>query len=182
LASEARDWLEGDGETATLSEYVEKKSGLAAIVSPVQFRMAEVQAREEAAASCLQILNLTRSFLTNLSSTHNVTEEEVQAALTLANSAEDWIAKKLDDQNKLELFKDPLVTSEQIKAKCEPVQKSATILIRRPRKKPPPPPVNVTLNTTATEDNGAENNENQKENDSEGAKQKEGKEETKKDL
>jgi len=88
-----------------MSAYVDKKNNLVNLVSPVLFRIKEVQARQDSLLYCDKIFNYTRTYLPVLSITHNVTEEEVSATLQQADDLEKWIMEKLADQAKLELFK-----------------------------------------------------------------------------
>lgn len=100
----ARDWLEDDGFGAPLSILVERRSELAALIAPIAFRIEEVELREETAARCASMFNLTRTLVVPLTETHNITQDEIDDLIAKVEAAELWIESKLAEQRDLDFF------------------------------------------------------------------------------
>jgi len=72
----------------------------------------------------------------NITQRHEVSEEEVKDLFDVCDATEKWLIEKYTEQEALELWKDPVLTSEQINNKCREVTKLAGRLMRRPKRKP----------------------------------------------
>jgi hypoxia up-regulated 1 len=149
--TEASEWLENEGETTTLEIYKAKKSDLESYSKDINIRMKESTARPEAIQKCLGYINVTRDYLPDIIKSQQVTVEEVSSLLKICDEIEAWIAKKYQEQNDLELYKNPTLTASMIDQKCSIVGIQLKVLSKRPYKpKEKKPTVNKTEENTNT--------------------------------
>eukprot|EP01123_Difflugia_compressa_P009323 TRINITY_DN3058_c0_g1_i1.p1 TRINITY_DN3058_c0_g1~~TRINITY_DN3058_c0_g1_i1.p1 ORF type:complete len:476 (+),score=164.76 TRINITY_DN3058_c0_g1_i1:95-1522(+) len=134
--SSASVWLE-DNTAASLGDLLSKKAEVTSVGESIFFRLKESTARNEAFGFCAQTINFTKTSVENITLRLEVTEEELTDLLNLCDDTLNWMVQKYTEQEEQPLYKDPLVTSEQINQKCKGVTKLATKLLKRPKKKPP---------------------------------------------
>jgi len=130
--TEAGEWLESEGEHSTLEIYKSKKSGLETNAKKIDFRIKESIARPEAISKCLGVINVTRDYLPDIIKHQQVTIEEIENLLKSCNEIEQWLVLKYKEQEDLELFKDPVLTSTLVDQKCNIVSLQLKMLSKRP--------------------------------------------------
>jgi len=149
--SHATIWLEEEGESGTLAQFVAKKADLVSTAEAIVFRLTEMTSRPQAVQHCQQILNFSRLYMENITKTQNVTEEELEQFLDEVQEVEEWLDVKVKEQEPLPAYQDPILTSEQIITKCRAISQQATKLMKRPKLKPPPKPKKETIKTDEEE-------------------------------
>jgi len=134
--SAASVWLDENSESAKLDGFTSKKAELVSLGEGIFFRVRESTARMDALLLCVQTINVTRMSMENITQRNEVSEEEVQELFGVCDATEVWMMEKYAEQEVLELWKDPVLTSDQINTKCREVTRFASRLMRRPKRKP----------------------------------------------
>jgi len=116
--SEASQWLENEGESNILEEYKKQKTALENHAKDIFHRIKEATARPEAIINCLASINITKELLPAISEKHQVTPEEVLSLYKTCMEVEEWLKNKFEEQEKLEKFENPVLTSSMVEQKC----------------------------------------------------------------
>jgi len=119
---------------------VEKRGALASLVAPIQFRLSESVDFYRIASQCLGSLNASSTALENITLQLEVSPEEAENLIIQTADLEKWTLAKMTERDSLEPSKDPVVTSDEVKGRCEALFREAMKLLRRPKRKPPSPP------------------------------------------
>jgi len=122
---------------------------------------------------CHISINVTRTIMENITQRQEVTEDEKAEVLRLCNQTEDWIEAQLFLQSQLQPHEDPILTSAQVDAKCEPLHWKLKSLTKRPHKKPPKPKVNETITVENEKNSTGENTTEEETSSTEGTTTKE---------
>lgn len=126
LLSETGDWLYGDGYTATLKEVQEKIKQLESLETPISRRKSEWASRPEAIENLQKILSNGEAFLLRDEALASIpTESTEHAPLDTSRFKEAltrikaWAEEKIAEQEKLEPYEDPVITTEEMSKKTQ---------------------------------------------------------------
>ncbi|KAL6061580.1 Hypoxia up-regulated protein 1 [Balamuthia mandrillaris] len=170
--SDAADWLDGDGDGATAQEYRAKQRGLEATLQPILYRVSELVDRPEAISALHAAIETTRASMVNITEMLNVEEEEQQKVLAECVEIEQWLKEKMEEQEKLQKWEDPVLRSEEVKLRTESLLKNARRLLIRSKRKP-----KVEETIPAAEEGDEKKNEEQQQEEGRGEGEEERKEE-----
>ena len=81
-----------------------------------------------------------------------VEEAEMEEFVEQCEEAEQWLMKKIAEQEALGASEEPVLKSEAVARRAMPIEKKLQSLLKRRRRPPPPPPApeNTTTTTEAT--------------------------------
>jgi len=160
--SVAFDWLEDEGEDASLDVLTVKLDELREEGDKIEYRMSEAEERPKAITMLRYSIMYTNESLYNESEKRNFTEEDFKRTVDDINDVKVWLEKKLAEQLKQPLNEDPALTTDDIDDKMEDLKYYLKYIRSRPLKKKPKKPLNETSNETSTNstnttEEGAEN-------------------------
>jgi len=112
--SAAGDWLYDEGDDSDTTSYKDKLSTLKSLGDAIQHRVQESQDRPSMLLKVYKAMNNTNSQLVNITNRREVKQEEVDTYLEQCTDLKTWMQSKLEDQEKKELWEEPVVTSEQV--------------------------------------------------------------------
>lgn len=164
LTSES-EWLEEDGweaNTSTLNRHI---STVENTIKDVTFRSVELHARPEAVKRIESSLNYSldfvekaKNFTANLGENDTAwhTEKEINDLLDMRNETELWLAEKIAEQDKLEAWEKPALTSAKINMKADRLDREVYYLVKKPkpRAKKPKKAKKDKVNITDVDGNG----------------------------
>jgi len=158
--SVAFEWLEDEGEDATLDVLKVKLDELRAEGDKIQYRMEEAEERPKAITMLRYSISYTNESLYNATEKRNITEEDFKRTADDINEVKIWLQQKLAEQFKQSPDEDPALTTADIDEKMEDLKYYLKWIRSRPFKKIPKKPVNATSNETNTTNTTEENSTN----------------------
>lgn len=129
------------------SEYRAKLKSLKADGDKIELRVSEQTNRPIAASYILYTVGLSRELVVNISTTREVTEEDIIEMNEELDVLEKWVNDKLEEQSKLQPHEEPAFTSDQIYKRWKRIELELKALARKPRKKAPKPAPKTTIET-----------------------------------
>ncbi|PRP81434.1 hypothetical protein PROFUN_10964 [Planoprotostelium fungivorum] len=150
--SAAGEWLYDDGDDAETSAYQDKLSSLKALGDAIYHRIKEATDRPSMLLKVYKAMNNTNSQLANITQRREVKQEEVDSYLEQCNDLKNWMQGKLEEQEKQDLWDEPVVTSDQVWGRWTAVELKAKQLLRRALKKVSKPKIIVDGNSDIPED------------------------------
>lgn len=136
----AEDWLYSDGYDAQKSEYKNRLAELRKLGDPIVFRKYEAETRgDHAAALQKAVADLQQWASSSDEKYSHITPEDKAKVHSEAQSAHEWLLAALPQVERAPKHENPSLTSSQIKARREALEKLAHPIINKP--KPAPKPV-----------------------------------------
>lgn len=138
----SEDWLYGDGENCTKSEYVARLEELKAMGDPVVLRHKEAESRGPALANLKKAIEDAHAFVASTDEKYeHISAEDRQKVTDVAAAAQKW----LDDNEAAQAAKAqteaPAFLTSAVEAQITPVTRETKNVSSKPKPKPPPPPV-----------------------------------------
>ncbi|RUP43379.1 hypothetical protein BC936DRAFT_137265 [Jimgerdemannia flammicorona] len=139
--SETSDWLYGDGEQAQTEDYIAKLKNLQKLEKPITFRRSEYKKRPETVKSLQSSISVARRFVESIRANtmeedRYHTDEELDKLELVCDDAEDWLAAKQREQDKLALYVDPVLLTTDIESQAKVVERETmTLLMKKKPKK-----------------------------------------------
>ncbi|CAG8535790.1 17297_t:CDS:2 [Dentiscutata heterogama] len=161
-SSETSEWLYEEGEDAPIESLLTRLNGLRLLEKPIVYRRDEHTRRPEAVNAIQSAINSTREFVEKIKVNTTVeryhTDEELDKLLNVCNKAEKWLDEKLTEQNKIEPYVDPVLTTAEIERMLREIEREFLIVAtKRPPKRKATP--------SATNDSESTNNVNNTDSD-----------------
>jgi len=138
----AEDWLYGDGENGTKSQYVAKLEELKLMGDPVVLRFKEEESRGPALAKLKEAVQQATMFVSNAAEEYeHITPEERQKVADAAATAQKWLDENEAAQAGKAQTEPPAFLTSAVEAQITPVTRVHKDVSSKPKPKPPPPPV-----------------------------------------
>ncbi|VDP12457.1 unnamed protein product [Onchocerca flexuosa] len=133
--SQVKAWLEDDVDSNTpTAEFVQNKKTIDELLRPVKVRMREDQERPSVVAELISMFNHTEIFLLlaqNLSETEVFTKVEINTLSKLLDETKDWLAEKMELQNKLKPTDPPAFAVSEGKEKLMSLDREVKYLLNK---------------------------------------------------
>ncbi|GAB6024272.1 hypothetical protein CHUAL_008965 [Chamberlinius hualienensis] len=172
--SETSDWLYEESEDAKVKVFKEKLSSVKSATREMYERVREHRDRPEALNALKDMLNGSEYFYKQAA---NLTEDEqyftqveLETLNKLITETKEWANDKEEEQNKLELFKNPVLTVSQIVEKMQAIDREVKYLINKAKTAKSKPPKKIKEPETVKE---TPNNTNSTANQTESARNEE---------
>jgi heat shock protein 4 len=141
LLNATEDWLYGDGEYGTKSDYVKKLEELKVYGDPVYLRSKEAEMRPEAIVKLEELIAKANEFVASEDEKFAHIEPEERAKVTeAAKTARDWLEEKVAAQEGKAKTVPPAMLVSEIEAQMPPLSRQLNTTMSKPKPKPPPPP------------------------------------------
>jgi len=131
----AAEWLDDEGYDAEASGYRGKLSGLKAFGDAIKNRIDEADKRPATVKKVYKSINTTVNQLFNITEKREVKQEEVDSFLDKCEEIKKFIVESSLEQEKKELWEEPVFTSEELWSKWTLAEFKAKMLLRRALKK-----------------------------------------------
>jgi len=134
---QAEDWLYGDGEYGTKSDYVNKLTELKAMGDPVELRYKEAERRGPAIAALNKAIADAMAFVTSEDEAYAHIEAEDRAKVKdAADQAKAWLDENVAAQEKQAKTVPPCFLASAVDSQCGPVNKVLRDVSSKPKPKP----------------------------------------------
>jgi hypoxia up-regulated 1 len=155
VLNRVQEWLEESGSSATLDALQQQLQAIHNATHTVDDRITATARRFKAWQMCRKLSNTTHFLLSNLTLSHNVTEEEVADAKSKLSELERWLNSTEAEQrardvhidtlwtrqkeghditSEPETYLEPVVTADEIDKRCLDVHQAIRPLLVRPRR------------------------------------------------
>jgi heat shock protein 4 len=115
IITQAEEWLYNDGFDSTKDAYIKKIEEIKARGDLAEFRYNESRTRNNALDQLQRQLDLCKSFANKYDEAHShITEEDREKIRSEVAKTEKWMVEATQLQNSLQLFAEPVLTTEQI--------------------------------------------------------------------
>ncbi|VDK63329.1 unnamed protein product [Onchocerca ochengi] len=133
--SQVKAWLEDDVDSNTpTTEFVQNKKTIDELLRPVKARMIEDQERPSVVTELISMFNHTEMFLLlaqNLSEAEVFTKVEINTLSKLLDETKDWLAEKMELQNKLKPTDPPAFAVSEGKEKLMSLDREVKYLLNK---------------------------------------------------
>jgi len=137
----AEDWLYGDGENGTKSDYVNKLDELKKVGDPVELRFKEAEKRPAALAKLKKAVEDATAFVASEDEKYAHIPAEDRAKVTeVAAAAQKWLDEKIAAQEAKAITDVPAYLASEAEAQVGPVERKLRDISSKPKPKPKPPP------------------------------------------
>jgi len=141
----AEDWLYEEGESADLSTYRSKLVEVQAYSQQVRFRHTELRLLPEVIAKARESVAFILEKIESWNSTKPwINETDKVSLINRTVSFDEWLKTAEEEQAKLSLQQDPVLTSAEVERKINPVENKFKKLAKTPKPLPPKAPLNGT--------------------------------------
>jgi len=136
ILSETSEWLYGGGENASIDEFHSRLDSLRLLEKPFLFRKEEFIKRPGAISSLKSLIDkrcvFVRQKRANLipKITHH-TDENIDKFLNVCDKVENWLNKKLAEQEKTAPHIDPVFTANNVKKKAKAIKRGFLNLVKK---------------------------------------------------
>lgn len=140
--NESEDWLYGDGENCTKSEYVARLEQLKTMGDPVVLRHKEAESRGPALANLKKAIEEAHAFVASTDEKYeHISPEDRQKVTDVAAAAQKWLDENEAAQAAKAQTEAPAFLTSAAEAQITPVLRETKNVSSKPKPKPPPPPV-----------------------------------------
>jgi molecular chaperone DnaK (HSP70) len=138
LLLETEDWLYGDGENATKSEYIEKLKSLEAFGNPITVRHKEQEMRPKAVDGLQHAIESARSFVASTDEKYEHIGDTDRAQVSdMADEHAKWLNEMVDAQGSKPTYEDPAFLAKDCDKKAKELQEITTRKANIPKPAPP---------------------------------------------
>jgi molecular chaperone DnaK (HSP70) len=134
LLSDASDWLDIEGATATTKAFQEKLESLRKVGDEIAARVREITEAPKLAEEMRALVDGAKEILANITSSHQVTQEEASGAVTMATDALEWLEKTETEQAALKAHEKRVLSVASIQDAFAKFEKRLKALLKRPKK------------------------------------------------
>jgi heat shock protein 4 len=134
LLSDASDWLDVEGSSATTKAFQDKLASLRKFGDEFTQRLREIVEAPKLAEEMRTVVDGAKEILANITSTHSVTQEEASGALTMATEALEWLEKTEKAQAALKAHEKRVLTVATIQEAFGKFERRLKSLLKRPKK------------------------------------------------
>ncbi|KAM3726346.1 Hypoxia up-regulated protein [Dirofilaria immitis] len=133
--SQVKAWLDNDIDINTpTTEFIQNKKTIDELLRPIEARMTEDQERPLMVAELISMFNHTEIFLLlaqNLSKADVFTEVEINTLNKLLDETKDWLAERIELQNKLKPTDPPALAVSEGKEKLRSLDREVKYLLNK---------------------------------------------------
>merc|ERR1711998_724116 len=134
LLCETEDWLYGDGENSTKSEYVNKLKQLKALGDPINCRYKEAEERPKAVEGLTHAIEAARLFVGSTDKEYAHIEDTDRAKVSeVADAAAAWLNDMEEKQGNLTPADDPAFKAKEATAKAKEVNDITLKISSKPK-------------------------------------------------
>lgn len=138
LLEETEDWLYGDGENCTKSEYVNKLKELKELGDPVYKRHKEAELRPKAVEGLQHAIESARSFVGSTDEAYaHIKDEDRGQVSEMADKHAAWLNEVSDAQEQKQQFEEPAFSAKQCEDKAKELNEITTRKANIPKPAPP---------------------------------------------
>jgi heat shock protein 4 len=138
MLCETEDWLYGDGEACTKSEYVSKLKELSDLGIPISTRHREAEARPKAMEQVSYAIESARSFVSSTDEAYAHIEDVDRIKVTeAADAAFAWFNEMTDKQAALSKEVDPAFKAKEAETKAKDLEDVTARIRSKPKPAPP---------------------------------------------
>lgn len=138
---DAIDWIYGDGEHEKKEAYDKRLDALKSIGGPAMRRAYEAETRPNAIKYLYSAIESARQFAGNTNEEFShIDASDREKIIVRAAEDEAWLNQEIQEQNKLEAYKDPVITADGLKEKANSLTNFAKSIMSKPKPKPAPKP------------------------------------------
>lgn len=136
---EAVDWIYGDGENETKEAYDKRLNALKAVGVPAARRADEFSSRPRAIENLRSAILNSRQFAqTTEENFSHIGEEDRLKVFGKSEEVEQWLAAEIAEQDKLQSFQDPVLTTDLLREKEKSLTSFTNQIMNKPKPKPAP--------------------------------------------
>ncbi|KAM4859791.1 heat shock protein 105 kDa isoform 2-T2 [Thomomys bottae] len=150
LLTETEDWLYEEGEDQAKQAYVDKLEELMKIGTPVKVRFQEAEERpkmlEELGQRLQHYAKIAADFRSKDEKYNHIDESEMKKVEKSVNEVMEWMNNVMNAQAKKSLDQDPVVRTQEIKAKIKELNNTCEPVVTQPKPKIESPKLERTPN------------------------------------
>ncbi|KAF6119054.1 heat shock protein family H (Hsp110) member 1 [Phyllostomus discolor] len=155
LLTETEDWLYEEGEDQAKQAYVDKLEELMKIGTPIKVRFQEAEERpkmfEELGQRLQHYAKIAANFRNNDEKYNHIDESEMKKVEKSVNEVMEWMNNVMNAQATKSLDQDPVVRSQEIKAKIKELNNTCEPVVTQPKPKIESPKLERTPNGPNTD-------------------------------
>ncbi|XP_036892986.1 heat shock protein 105 kDa isoform X2 [Sturnira hondurensis] len=155
LLTETEDWLYEEGEDQAKQAYVDKLEELMKIGTPIKVRFQEAEERpkmfEELGQRLQHYVKIAADFRNNDEKYNHIDESEMKKVEKSVNEMMEWMNNVMNAQATKSLDQDPVVRSQEIKAKIKELNNTCEPVVTQPKPKIESPKLERTPNGPNTD-------------------------------
>ncbi|XP_036985466.1 heat shock protein 105 kDa isoform X2 [Artibeus jamaicensis] len=155
LLTETEDWLYEEGEDQAKQAYVDKLEELMKIGTPIKVRFQEAEERpkmfEELGQRLQHYVKIAADFRNNDEKYNHIDESEMKKVEKSVNEVMEWMNNVMNAQATKSLDQDPVVRSQEIKAKIKELNNTCEPVVTQPKPKIESPKLERTPNGPNTD-------------------------------
>ncbi|XP_045044045.2 heat shock protein 105 kDa isoform X2 [Desmodus rotundus] len=155
LLTETEDWLYEEGEDQAKQAYVDKLEELMKIGTPIKVRFQEAEERpkmfEELGQRLQHYAKIAADFRNNDEKYNHIDESEMKKVEKSVNEVMEWMNNVMNAQAAKSLDQDPVVRSQEIKAKIKELNNTCEPVVTQPKPKIESPKLERTPNGPNTD-------------------------------
>ncbi|XP_045700683.1 heat shock protein 105 kDa isoform X2 [Phyllostomus hastatus] len=155
LLTETEDWLYEEGEDQAKQAYVDKLEELMKIGTPIKVRFQEAEERpkmfEELGQRLQHYAKIAADFRNNDEKYNHIDESEMKKVEKSVNEVMEWMNNIMNAQATKSLDQDPVVRSQEIKAKIKELNNTCEPVVTQPKPKIESPKLERTTNGPNTD-------------------------------
>eukprot|EP01024_Parvocaulis_polyphysoides_P067685 TRINITY_DN8114_c0_g4_i1.p1 TRINITY_DN8114_c0_g4~~TRINITY_DN8114_c0_g4_i1.p1 ORF type:complete len:882 (-),score=199.14 TRINITY_DN8114_c0_g4_i1:153-2411(-) len=158
---EMEDWLMYEGEGESAPQYKDKLKLLKKESDPVTLRAFEFDHRDKAVEELKNVINLIKISTVAWPDVKPwMNQTDIDALVKQADTVQEWLDGKLSEQEKLQIYEDPIIKITELTTKMGQLMKQFNKLNnKKPPRLPPPQKSTNDTNTTEGEQNKTTNKE-----------------------
>ncbi|KAL7636636.1 UNVERIFIED_CONTAM: hypothetical protein RMT77_013413 [Armadillidium vulgare] len=135
LASQLEEWLYDEGYDETPSTYKDRLKSLEVLFEPIKKRVLEHRQRPEALKALHDMINASSMFMYNAQNSPNgekwFTDVELKTLDNLIINTQKWLEEKEEEQDNLELYKNPVLSIRSIFEKIDSMDREVKYMINK---------------------------------------------------